>query len=56
MAKTKKDKKTMFAGWCFLFLLFLSLTAEFWANNKPLFLLYGGQLYFPAFVHYTLLI
>ncbi len=51
--KLKKDKKTVFAGWAFLFLLFLSLTAEFWANSKPLFLLHGGKLYLPAFVHYT---
>ena len=51
--KFKKDKKTVFAGWGFLFLLFLSLTAGFWANNKPLFLLYEGKFYFPTFIHYT---
>ena len=51
--KLKKDKKTIFAGWAFLFLLFLSLTANFWANSKPLFLFYEGKAYFPVLFHYT---
>ncbi len=31
------------------FFLFLSLTAEFWANNRPLLMKYQGQIYFPVF-------
>ena len=48
----KANKKSMVAACAFLFILFLSLTAEFWANNKPLVLFYENQLYFPALVEY----
>ena len=30
-----------------LFLLLVSLTAEFWANNKPLVLFFKGEIFFP---------
>ncbi len=50
--KLKANKKTVAAGWVFLLFLFVSLTAEFWANNKPLVMRYEGKWYFPATVHY----
>ena len=50
--KLKSGKKFVIAGWMFVFLLFLSLTAEFWANNKPLIMQYEGKWYFPAVVKY----
>ncbi len=50
--KFKSQKRSLFACWCFIFILFLSLTAEFWANNKPIVMLYKGDIYFPVIVHY----
>ena len=48
-----KSRKTgWFSLWVFLFFLFLSLTAEFWANSKPLVLSYQGSLYFPILKTY----
>ena len=48
-----KSRKTSWISlWVFLFFLFLSLTAEFWANNKPLVLFYQGSLYFPILKTY----
>ena len=43
----KSRKTSWFSLWLFLFFLFLSLTAEFWSNSKPLILSYQGSLYFP---------
>lgn len=48
----KKLKRSVFSFWVFVFLLFLSLTAEMWANNKPLVLKYEGSLYFPVLKTY----
>ncbi len=36
----------------FLFFLFVSLTAEFWANSRPILLFYKGSLYAPAAKRY----
>jgi microcin C transport system permease protein len=36
----------------FGFILFLSLTAEFWANSKPIVMKYSGHYYFPAVKRY----
>jgi len=43
----KSRKSSWISLWLFLFFLFLSLTAEFWSNSKPLVLSYQGSLYFP---------
>ena len=45
-------RRAVVASWIFVFLLFLSATAELWANNRPLILSYGGKIYFPALVQY----
>ena len=37
----------------FLLLLFVSLTAEFWANSKPLLLRWQGSFYMPILKTYT---
>lgn len=50
--KLKSNKRSVLAGWCFLFLLFLSVTAEFWANNKPIIMFYQEKLYFPVLATY----
>ena len=50
--KLKSQRKTVIAGWCFIFFLFLSVTAEFWSNNKPIVMSYEGKWYIPVFVHY----
>jgi len=44
----KKLKRAVISAWIFVFLLFLSLTAEFFANSKPIFLKYRGEFYFPV--------
>ena len=50
--KLKSNRKTVIAGWCFLFFLFLSVTAEFWSNNKPIVMSYEGNWYLPVLVKY----
>ncbi len=50
--KLKSNRLSVIAGWCFLFLLFLSVTAEFWANNKPIMMSYQGKWYFPVLMRY----
>lgn len=49
-----KSRKTGWISfWVFLFFLFISLTAEFWSNSKPLILYYQGSLYAPVLKKYT---
>lgn len=43
----KSRKVSWFSLWAFLFFIFISLTAEMWANSKPLVLFYNGSLFFP---------
>ena len=38
--------------WVFLVLFFVSLFAEFIANDKPFLILMNGKAYFPAIVTY----
>ena len=48
-----KSRRTSWLSlWIFSFLLFLSLTAEFWANSKPLVLYYQNSLYVPILKTY----
>lgn len=49
----KSRKTSWISFWLFLFFLFLSLTAEFWTNSKPLVLYYQGSLYTPVFKKYS---
>ena len=48
----KSHKIAWFSCWLFLFFLFISLTAEFWANSKPLVLYHQGSFYFPIVKNY----
>lgn len=51
-AKFKKNKLALFSLVVFLLLCFFSLTAELWANSKPLYLNYKGRSFFPVFINY----
>jgi microcin C transport system permease protein len=44
----KKVKRAVVSMWVFAFLIFLSITAEFWANNKPIMMSFNGAIYFPV--------
>ncbi len=48
----KAQKRAVFALYAILVILFVSLTAEMWANNKPLMMGYEGKIYFPVFKTY----
>lgn len=48
----KANRLAVFSSWVLLLALFFSFTAEFWANNKPLYLSYQGKTYFPVLVTY----
>lgn len=45
--KFKASKRCFYAFWMFLTVFFVSLSAEFVANDKPLVVYYDGQWYFP---------
>jgi microcin C transport system permease protein len=46
------NRRGYWSLWLFLVLFVISLFAEFIANDKPLYLRYEGQSYFPVFVSY----
>lgn len=46
--KFKKIRRSVIASWIFIFLVLLSVTAEFWANSKPILMKYDGSIYFPV--------
>jgi microcin C transport system permease protein len=48
----KSLKRSVVSVWILGFLLVLSLTAELWANSKPLLLHYHGSWYVPVFRSY----
>lgn len=48
----KRNKLAVFSTLMVLVLVFFSLTAEFWANSKPNFMMYQGKFYAPLFVDY----
>jgi microcin C transport system permease protein len=48
----KKDKAAVISVWVLAILVFLSLTAEFWANSKPIMMSYQGKTYVPLLVDY----
>lgn len=48
----KRDKAAVISVWVLLVFVFLSLTAELWANSKPHILHYQGKTYYPLFVDY----
>ncbi|MEG9862452.1 MAG: ABC transporter permease [Parvularculales bacterium] len=48
----RANRRGWWSLWIFAVLFVLSLFAEFIANNKPLYLHYEGQSWFPVFVSY----
>jgi len=48
----KANRRGWWSLWIFCFLFFLSLFAEFIANDKPLVVSFQDQLYYPVFVDY----
>lgn len=48
----KAHKRGWYSLWLFLALFFISLPAEFIANDKPLLVKFDGQYYFPALKRY----
>ena len=49
----KKNKRGYVSLWLFLVLFFVTLFAEFIANDKPIVLEYDGELYWPIFHAYA---
>jgi microcin C transport system permease protein len=48
----KRNRRGYWAFWIFLFLFFVSLFAEFIANDKPFLIYMEGKPYFPAIIKY----
>ncbi|MCX7978011.1 MAG: ABC transporter permease subunit [Bdellovibrionaceae bacterium] len=48
----KSNRLAMISLWIMLFLFFISATAEFWANNKPIVMKYRGEIYVPILFDY----
>ncbi len=48
----KANRRGYWSFWIFLVLFALSLSAEFIANDRPLFVSYDGRWYSPVFVNY----
>lgn len=49
----RSNRRGFWSLWIFLTLFFISLLAEFIANDKPLLLRYDGTFYFPIFFEYS---
>lgn len=49
----KANKRGFWSLWIFLVLFFVSLFAEFIANDKPIIMKYNNEYYFPVFKMYT---
>lgn len=48
----KSVKRSVYASWTLIFLIFLSFTAEMWANSKPIVMSYENKIYFPIYNTY----
>ena len=48
----KANKKAFYSLWIFLGIFIISLNAEFIAKDKPLYIRYDNQSYFPIFQNY----
>ncbi len=48
----KANRRGYWSLWIFLFIFFVSLFAEFIANDKPLLIRHDGDFYVPVFVSY----
>lgn len=52
-SRFKKNKRGYWSLIIFLFIFFFSLFADFVANDKPLFIMSGGELYSPVLFEYA---
>ncbi len=50
--KFKKNKLAVISTWMLLLFVFLSFTAEFWANSKPIVLKFQNQIFIPILKDY----
>ena len=50
--KFRSNKRGYYSLWIFAFIFFISLFAEFIANDRPLIVRYDGHYYFPVFKIY----
>jgi microcin C transport system permease protein len=48
LRRFRSVRRAVWSVWVLVFLLFISATGEFWANNKPLVMQYKGQIYVPV--------
>jgi microcin C transport system permease protein len=48
----KEIKRAVVACWVLGFLIFVSITANLWANSKPILMKFEGQYYVPALKRY----
>ena len=48
----RSNRTAMVSTWILIVLVFFSLTAEMWANSKPIVLHFHGTTYFPVFKYY----
>lgn len=48
----KSVRRAYWSMWLFFFLMFLSVSAEFWANSKPILMKYNGAIYLPVLKEY----
>lgn len=48
LRRFKSVKRAVASVWIVSIFLFISVTGEFWANNKPIVMKYNGSIYFPA--------
>ena len=52
LANFKANRRGWWSLWIFLLLFFVTLPAEFIANDKPVIMSHQGSLYFPVFTAY----
>lgn len=48
----KNCRRGIYSLWLLLIFSFLSVTAEFWANDRPIVLVYKDKIYFPVIKYY----
>lgn len=48
----KRNKSAVVSSFLLIAILFFSMTAEIWANRKPLVMSYHGTTYYPVFKYY----
>ncbi len=49
----RANRRGWWSFWIFLVLFLFSLSAEFFINDKPYYISFDGQSYFPIFIRYT---